>query len=302
MSVIRVTTFYKFVKLTPEVVAELKSRLCTGADEYSVSGLVILGQEGVNATISAAPDNLNRFKELLLSIPEFKDMLFKDSSSDRHPFKRFKVKVRPEIVTLDNTELVPSGKNNHLSPSAFKQMLEQDPDITLIDTRNWYEVELGKFEGAVDPRLEMFNEFPDFVSKLRIPKDKKVLMYCTGGIRCEKAILEMQRQGFKNVYQLEGGILKYLEEYPNDKFLGECFVFDHRVAVKQDLAPSEKWELCPLCGNPGGFKLAECRTCSKPAVICQKCADSDLLVCSKNCRHHYLLKKSAARLNEPTVE
>lgn len=156
----------------------------------------------------------------------------------------------------------------------------------LLDTRNVYETAIGKFRGAVDPKLQKFSEFSDFVTASDIPKNKKVLMYCTGGIRCEKASLEMQRLGFEDVYQLSGGILKYLEEFPDGPFEGECFVFDHRVAVDKNLRPSKQYKLCPHCGNPGD-KSISCRKCGAQAIICDGCANNEYKVsCSKNCAHH----------------
>lgn len=282
----KITTFYHFAELNPERVDEVHDLLCQLSEDLHISGLVILGAEGINATVAALPENLKQFKKELTALPEFQDMLFKDSEADKAPFARFKVKIRPEIVSLRSEDYFPGRKNNHLSPAEWNKVLKEDGDFILIDTRNDYEVDVGKFKGAVDPKLKMFNEFPEYVKNSGIPKDKKVLMYCTGGIRCEKAIYEMQAQGYENVYQLEGGILKYLEEFPDDEFEGECFVFDHRVAVNQELKPSTKYHLCPHCGDPGTVHLT-CINCGKEAGICDKCeATAYFHTCSKNCAHH----------------
>ncbi len=138
------------------------------------------------------------------------------------------------------------------------------------------------FEGAIDPKLKMFSEFPSFVEKCGIPKNKKVLMYCTGGIRCEKALLEMEKQGYKNVYQLKGGILQYLKDCPNQKFKGECFVFDHRTAVGQQLEPSNRYSLCPHTGDPADLHIT-CSRCNKTAVVAAHCDDIQKQSCSKDC-------------------
>ena len=144
------------------------------------------------------------------------------------------------------------------------------------------------FKGAVDPNLKQFDEFPEYVNNCNIPKDKKVMMYCTGGIRCEKACLEMKRQGYQHVYQLKGGILQYIKECPNQKYQGECFVFDHRTAVNQDLAPSEQYRLCPHTGDPGDVTIT-CRNCGKEGVVHKACVGKEEYeTCCKDCRGQFL--------------
>ena len=141
-----------------------------------------------------------------------------------------------------------------------------------------------------DPNIDKFTEFPKYLESQNIGKDKKMMIFCTGGIRCERGILELQRQGYENVYQLEGGILKYLEEYPHDQFTGECFVFDHRVAVDQELKPSKKYGLCPHCGQPSSIKI-ECKRCDTENLLCDKCVEIEWKkdTCSKNCAYQYKL-------------
>ncbi|MDP6561832.1 MAG: rhodanese-like domain-containing protein [Candidatus Peribacteraceae bacterium] len=151
------------------------------------------------------------------------------------------------------------------------------------------------FEGAIDPRIQTFQEFSDYVENSGIPKDKKVLMYCTGGIRCEKACLEMERQGYENVFQLEGGILRYMKERPHCNWNGECFVFDHRVAVNEEMKPSERYGLCPHCGDPGD-RCITCEHCQKPGMMCARCIESmNCRACSKNCAYqrNLVLQKEA---------
>ncbi|HEX4926013.1 MAG TPA: rhodanese-like domain-containing protein, partial [Bdellovibrionales bacterium] len=202
-----------------------------------------------------------------------------------------------------------------------------DPEVLVLDTRNDYEYEIGKFKGAINPNIDEFREFPERLKELAIPKDKTVLIYCTGGIRCEKAILEMNKQGYEKVYQLEGGILNYLE-YMRDLTLaraqhpaggesksnavesaastpeaastapapvdslweGECFVFDRRVAVGPDLNPTNRYALCPHCGQAASTKL-NCLRCDNTFRICVKCADiPERQTCSKNCHHHHQVR------------
>lgn len=299
MNKIKVTTFYHFSPLSGDALETLAKRLTTRAAELDIKGLLIIGVEGTNSTIAGAPDAIETFKSNLEEIFGFSGIIFKDSFTDKPPFKRFKVDIREEIVTLDRPEIkpAPGQKDWHLSPKDWDKTLKQEKDIVLIDTRNDYETKLGKFKDAITPPLTMFNQFPDYVAKSGIPKDKKVLMYCTGGIRCEKALLEMRSQGYDNVYQLDGGILKYLEEFPNQEFEGECFVFDSRVAVDQNLQPSSNFKLCPHCGDPGD-QLISCTHCRKDAIICKDCKNlsESRSTCSKNCEYQFRFQKARAML------
>ncbi|MBK9322577.1 MAG: hypothetical protein IPM97_06425 [Bdellovibrionaceae bacterium] len=285
-----VTTFYQFKNLPDP--NQVKSDLEQKAVDLNVKGLIIIGTEGFNATVSCSTllgfESFKNFIRDYFTIPE---LFFKDSISQKSPFRRFKVKIREEIVTLGTPELVPNNKeNHHLSPAEWNKVLKEENDFLLIDTRNWYETKIGTFKGAVNPGIDKFTEFPEYVEKHSIPKDKKMLIFCTGGIRCEKGILELQRQGFENVFQLNGGIINYIKEYPNDQFEGECFVFDHRVALDQDLAPTEKYGLCPHCGQPSSVEI-ECKRCDTHELICEDCAHLEWKkdTCSKNCAYQYEL-------------
>jgi len=285
-----VTTFYKFKSL--ENLEQAKTELEAKAIELRMKGLIILGSEGFNATV-AGPirENFESFKKFISEYFDVPELFFKDSESEKAPFRRFKVKIREEIVTLGTPELFPQYENNHhLSPSEWNKVLKQEKDVLLVDTRNWYETKIGTFKGAINPRIDKFTEFPEYVEKHNIPKDKKMLIFCTGGIRCEKGILEMQRQGFENVYQLDGGIINYLKEYPNDQYEGECFVFDHRVALDQNLQPTTRYGLCPHCGQPSGQEIT-CKRCDTVELICEDCAELEWKkdTCSKNCAYQFEL-------------
>lgn len=285
-----VTTFYKFIHL--DNLEQHQSALEAKAEEFSMKGLVILGAEGINSTVAAPSEaQMEAFKSWIRETFKAPDLLFKNSFAPSAPFRRFKVKIRDEIVTLGTPELFPDQtQNHHLSPDEWNKVLKEESDFLLIDTRNWYETKIGTFKGAVNPGIDQFTEFPQWLEQQNYKKDQKMLIFCTGGIRCEKGILELQRQGYENVYQLEGGILRYIEERPHDQFEGECFVFDHRVAVDQDLEPSKKYKLCPHCGQPAEVKLT-CKRCDSDAVICEECHHIKWRqdTCSKNCAHHYEL-------------
>ncbi len=286
-----VTTFYKFLRL--EETLRVKSDLEAKAEELNIKGLIIIGSEGFNSTIAAPSEiafaNWKKFIQDYFNQP---DLFFKDSTSDKTPFRRFKVKIREEIVTTGIPEIMPPDcKNHHLSPAEWNRVMkEETEEIAIIDTRNWYEYKIGTFKGALNPNIEKFTDFPEYIESQGIPKDKKMLIFCTGGIRCEKGILELQKQGYDNVYQLDGGILNYIKEFPNDQFEGECFVFDHRVALDQNLQPSKQYGLCPHCGQPSEIKVT-CKRCDTDELICVECSEVEFKkeTCSKNCAHQFQL-------------
>lgn len=286
-----ISTFYKFQRdANPEKTQEFLENLAT---QTNTLGLIIIGKEGFNATVSnPTSKGLEEFKQGIRDYFEVQDLFFKDSQSNVKPFRRFKIKIREEIVTLGEPELSPydlDGKNQHLTPEQWNHVMKNE-DHVIIDTRNWYETKIGTFKGAINPMTDQFTEFPEFMESQNIAKDKKVLIFCTGGIRCEKGILELQKKGYKNVFQLYGGILNYLKESPNDQFEGECFVFDHRVAVDQNLNPSNQYKLCPHCGQPGKTEI-DCKRCDTHSFICEDCSGIQWKqdTCSKNCAYQYEL-------------
>lgn len=293
-----VTAFYRFLPLTEAAIAQLHARLTARGKELGILGLILIGPEGCNGTVSGNEVSLPEFKREIRDALGAEDIEFKDSVSQRAPFRRLKVDIRAEIITFErgvrhehynstaDSAVSIADAATHLSPAEWHAAVTEDPDVVVVDTRNIYETAVGKFRGAVDPGLEKFSEWPEYVGRSALPKDKKILLYCTGGIRCEKAVLEMQQQGYQNVFQLSGGILKYLENFPNGAFDGECFVFDHRVAVDNNLQPSQRYRLCPHCGNPGSERIT-CGNCGTEAVICERCkSDETRISCSKNCAYH----------------
>lgn len=298
MEDIQVISFYKFSVLDDQRIDLAESTLHKLESDLGLRGLFILSHEGVNATASIHKDQSDTLKSELTALLDIGPLSFKDSFTDKHPFHKLSVKRRAEIVTLNRTDLVPTEKHHHLSPKEWDKALKED-NVLVIDTRNSYEYKLGHFRSAVDPETEEFTEFPNWVKDAEIPKDKKILIYCTGGIRCEKAILEMEEQGYQNVYQLDGGILNYLNEFPNKEFEGECFVFDYRVAVDQNLAPSKTYRLCPHCGQPGKTKI-ECIQCHIPSINCDECLEKEpqYHTCSKNCAHHYRMGHNTRRIHK----
>lgn len=281
-----VTSFYKFVPIEESVLPSRKLALESVSRREDLNGLVILAPEGCNGTVSGSAEGLERFRIALYTFFGSSEWSFKDSRATKDPFPRFKVRIRKEIVTSGDPQIRPSGSfHRHLSPAEWQAYLESGEEIVVLDTRNRYETALGTFEGAIVPDIQNFQELPAFLDRANLPHDKPILMYCTGGIRCEKAILEMERRGFENVYQLDGGILRYLEQFPFRSFTGECFVFDGRVALDQQLRPTTEWSLCPHCGDPGR-EWIECVVCGKAARICSTCLpEAGRRTCSHDCTY-----------------
>jgi UPF0176 protein len=245
-----VTTFYKFVHLAD--LPELQARLEKKGQELGVIGTILLAPEGINSTIAALPADLDAFMAFLKAMDPFADLEEKRSEADGAPFLRFKVRLKKEIVTMGVPEVDPLKEvGTYVEAGQWNELIE-DPDTILIDTRNDYEVAIGKFKGAIDPETPTFRDFPGWArTHLEKKPGQKIAMYCTGGIRCEKATSLLKHMGYDNVYHLKGGILKYLETVPDEQstWEGSCFVFDQRVGLQHGLSQSE-YDLCHGCRNP----------------------------------------------------
>jgi UPF0176 protein len=245
-----VATFYKFVQI-PNIEAQRK-QLLAFCQEKEIKGTILLAQEGINGTIAAEKNAIAVTLDFLRCIPGLADLEFKESTAQTSPFFRMKVKIKQEIVTLGRPEINPTQQvGTYVDPLDWNQIIS-DPEVVVIDTRNDYEVGIGSFKRANNPQTDSFREFPEYVTDNLDPNQHpKVAMFCTGGIRCEKASSYLLSQGFKEVYHLKGGILKYLEQVPPEASMwqGECFVFDQRVAVKEGLE-SGSYDLCYGCGHP----------------------------------------------------
>ena len=221
-------------------------------ESNGIRGTLLLASEGINGTVSGPREGIDALLNYLNSDERINPISFKESLHDEKPFYRTKVKLKKEIVTMGVEGIDPRKTvGTYVKPTEWNALIS-DPDVTVIDTRNGYEIEIGTFKNAIDPKTDTFREFPEYVSKALDPeKNKKVAMFCTGGIRCEKSTAYLKEQGFEEVYHLEGGILQYLEDVPKDESLweGDCFVFDNRVAVNHDLEKSE-YEQCYACRLP----------------------------------------------------
>ncbi|MEO6292054.1 MAG: rhodanese-related sulfurtransferase [Burkholderiaceae bacterium] len=256
--------FYKFVELSN--FPEMKAPLLAFCESQDVKGTILLANEGINSTIAGPEAGVRAVLAYLRADPRLAALEHKESWSDKPPFYRMKVKLKREIVTMGVPTVNPNETvGKYVKPQDWNALIS-DPDVLVIDTRNTYEVDIGTFKGAVDPRLKSFSQFPEWLmhqpkiaeSEAKkaerpdgIDKKTKVAMFCTGGIRCEKSTAYLRAQGFEEVYHLEGGILKYLETVPEADSLwqGECFVFDERVTVGQGLKPGD-YGLCRACREP----------------------------------------------------
>jgi UPF0176 protein len=266
-----VAALYKFVEL-PDY-EQLRLPLHNFCEENQIKGTLLLAYEGINGTIAGERENLERVLAFLRSDPRFADLEHKESIASKRPFRRMKVKLKKEIVTLGVEGINPSlhvGK--YVEPQDWNALIS-DPNTLVIDTRNTYEVDIGTFKNAIDPKTTTFRELPNFVKQnlSEQDKNKKIAMFCTGGIRCEKSTAFLMQQGFKDVYHLKGGILKYLETVSSEDSLweGDCFVFDERVAVAHDLSQSG-YDQCHGCRHPIS---AEDRQSPqyKPGIHCPHC-------------------------------
>ncbi len=250
MTDIVVSALYKFVTL--DDYAELRKPLLTVMEENHVKGTLLLAKEGINGTIAGDRKGIDALLAWLRSDPRFADLETKESYEQAMPFYRTKVKLKKEIVTMGIDGIDPKSiVGTYVKPEDWNALIS-DPDVLLIDTRNDYEVTIGAFKGAVNPKTETFREFSQYVKQQLDPaKHKKIAMYCTGGIRCEKSTAYLKEQGFEDVYHLQGGILKYLEQVPVDQsaWQGECFVFDNRVAVNHNLEKGQ-YDQCYACRYP----------------------------------------------------
>lgn len=276
----KVAALYKFTPI--EDIQTLRQEIYAYAETHapSICGTLLLAPEGINGTIGAFPEDLDKMINFLdekLQILSSGNTIgeFKYSHASERPFNKFKVRPKKELITLRKPEADPNKLvGQYVEPQDWNDLIN-DPEVLLVDTRNDYETKVGIFEGAVDPDMKIFTEFPEWVEKNLDPaKHKKVAMFCTGGIRCEKASSYMLAHGFENVYHLKGGILKYLETIPADqsKWKGDCFVFDKRVAVGHGLQEGS-WTICHACREP--LSLEETQSAAyEQGVSCPHCIEN----------------------------
>jgi UPF0176 protein len=268
-----VCALYKFAVLNDY--RQLRQPLLDRMLEHDVHGTLLLAREGINGTVAGSREGIDAIKGWLERDARFEGIDYKESFVDIQPFKRTKVKLKKEIVTMGVEGIDPKRTvGTYVEPDQWNDLIS-DPDVLLIDTRNQYEVEIGTFRNAVNPATDTFREFPEYVKQnLDSSTHRKVAMFCTGGIRCEKSTAFLKEQGFEEVYHLKGGILKYLEDVPQENSLwrGECFVFDDRVTVNHQLERGE-YDQCHACRRPITEQDKQ-RPEYEQGVSCHQCHDT----------------------------
>lgn len=280
-----VLLYYKFHKILD--LQSLRDEHQAFCEKHGLKGRVYLAPEGINGTVAGTKAACEKYREYLRSKPGFETLSFKSDLSKNIPFEKLKTKVRPSILNMGfrpEDDVDPekiTGK--HLSPVEWKKVLEQEKDFVLLDIRNNYESQIGHFKNAICPDLEGFTDFPAWIPQIEKFKDKKILMYCTGGIRCEKFSSLLLEKGFKDVNQLEGGILNYSKETDGEYFEGRCFVFDDRL-VADVRENTETIATCFHCRQKED-RYVNCANmeCNRLFIICDTCANEHEATCSPEC-------------------
>lgn len=281
---INILLYYKFhpIENVEWFVREHK-RFCK---KLGVYGKVLIGKEGLNGSISGTKKQTEEYKKFLTNFKGFEDVFFKEENGKEHPFTKMIVRIRKEIVSL-HKKVDMTKKGKYVESERFLEDYNKD-DVIILDARNYYEYELGRFKNAINPGIKTFREFPEFIDKFKENKDKKIYIYCTGGIRCEKAGIYMEEQGFKNVYQLHGGIINFCQKFPNTIWDGKCFVFDKRLVsdVGQKNNPITN---CVTCNEISDL-MRNCKniSCDNLVIQCQKCQEKMHGCCSKKCMNEFL--------------
>jgi UPF0176 protein len=280
----RILLFYKYVDVqNPELMVEEHLKFCFS---NGIKGRVYIAEEGINGTVSGEVSNTELYKAFLRNYPGFEDIWFKEDEAAEHAFTKTHIKVKHEIVhsDLEDTSLENGGKR--LQPEELLKFYEEGKDFIIVDARNWYEAKIGKFKNAIDPELKTFRDWKNVADRLHEYKDKTVVTYCTGGIRCEKASAFLVEKGFKDVYQLEGGIINYVKQFPDSYWEGAVWVFDERRMVE----PNSKEELkrigeCYFCGTKTSWYI-NCHNldCDKIMIVCNDCKTKNDYCCSDLCR------------------
>lgn len=267
-----VCAMYKFVTL--DNYQKLREPLYNAMNQAHVKGTLLLAREGINGTIAGTREGINSVLTWLNNDPRIAGIVYKESYEENNPFYRTKVKLKKEIVTMGVNGIDPKHiVGTYVKPQEWNALISRD-DVVLVDTRNDYEYEVGTFKGAINPNTKTFRELPKFVEDNLDPAThKKVAMFCTGGIRCEKSTAYLKEQGFEEVYHLEGGILNYLEEVPESESLwqGECFVFDNRVTVNHALEKGQ-YDACHACRRPI-TEQDKLRTEYEQGISCHHCVN-----------------------------
>lgn len=281
---IHILLFYKYIEIeNPE---EFKRNHLNSCNNIGIKGRIIVAGEGINGSVSGTKTQIEDYKKLLKQDERFSDIQFKEDLSLEHPFNKMAIKLKQQLIPFPHkVDLNKKGK--YLSPKEFLEIYNKKEDVIILDARNNYESKVGKFKDAITPDIDSFRDFPSVLQQLKDKKDKKIVMYCTGGIRCEKASAYLINQGFQDVSQLKGGILEFGRQFPDTVWEGKCFVFDKRLLSsinKNDLDIAN----CKLCSNKYDF-YRDCKNtkCNKFAPLCTNCYKEMNGCCSPACSEIY---------------
>ncbi len=277
-----VSSFYKYIDLLdPESFQKEHQEFCNALE---IKGKVLVAQEGINGSVSGTKEQIKEYEEKLNSYKEFSDLTFKRTLSSEHPFKKTIVRIREEIVT-SKLKVDPKKTGKYITPLALKKLYDTQQDFLLLDARNAYESAIGRFKNAITPNIDIFRDFPKVLSTLQPYKEKKIVLYCTGGVRCEKASAFLLKEGFKDVHQIEGGIINYITQFPDTYFEGRCFVFDDRLSVPTG-EKTKDISLCEKCHVPCSLYI-NCSniSCDRLFLCCDSCKIEFQSTCSKICKN-----------------
>lgn len=281
----KILLFYKYTQIQyPKRMMKWQRQLCT---DLNLHGRILIGTEGVNGTVGGEEADIERYKAIMLQNEQFSDVDFKESPGDASYFPRMEIKVRNEICALgiDPEKLTVSDGGVHLEPSEYHELLENQPeDVVVLDTRNNFESRIGAFRTAIKPDIKSFRELPKFIDdNPELFKDKRVLMNCTGGVRCERATAYLKKQGIaKEVYQLKGGIVRYCEQFPEGHFRGKNYVFDRRVGVRVN---DDVLSSCDQCDQPcDDYTNCVNASCNNQYISCASCMERMGNTCSAACK------------------
>lgn len=290
----KVLLYYKYVSLEdPEEVRDWQRSIC---DELGIKGRILVSDEGINGTCAGLAADIDEYVRRTEERVEFVDMEWKESGADEQVFPKLKVKVRPEIVTLGERkqghDVHLENKAHYIEPEELLALYESDKEFVILDARNEYEAEIGKFKNAMIPPIDNFREFPAFAKTIEGYKDKTVVTYCTGGIRCEKASAYLRENGFENVRQLHGGVHVYAEKTGGKHFEGELFVFDKRLHMPVNHVNPTTIAVCKFCESKV-TRLVDCAeySCGELFVACEACEKEMRGTCSQRCKQRVLSSK-----------
>ena len=275
--------YYQFVEIKdPEKYAEKHKKMC---EKLGLLGKVLVSEEGINGSVAGTKEKTDAYKREMRKDKRFRDMQFKEDVGIMMPFTKLAVRRKKEIIRMDQ-KLDMSKRGKYVTPKEFLDMYKRGEEMIVLDTRNSYESEVGKFKGAVTPNIETFREFAKVADEMKDKKNKKIVMYCTGGIRCEKASAYMIKKGFKDVSQLHGGIVTFCKEFPNTVGEGKCFVFDKRLLVDEKGQNSENG--CIYCSKKCDlYRNCKNVNCDAIFTVCQDCEHEMNACCSEECLQEF---------------